>query len=71
MASQKLPVPYSQGSITALSKGSPAVYEGQHREMHSQGPGDPDQIVLCFNALELCGQRQLLGVFHINHRCIL
>lgn len=48
MASQKLPVPYGLDSITAPSKGSPAPYEeGQHREMHLHGPGDPDQTVLC------------------------
>lgn len=48
MASQKLPVLYGLDSITAPSKGSPAPYEeGQHREMHLHGPGDPDQTVLC------------------------
>lgn len=57
MASQKLPVPYSLDSLSAPSKEEAPYEEAQHREMHLHSPGDPGQIVLCFNALESCGQK--------------
>lgn len=68
IASQKLPVPYSLASITAPPKGSHTpCEEDQHREMDLHCPGDPDQTILCFNALEPHGQKQFLGMFHIHH----
>lgn len=52
-------------------KGVPLHHEEvQLREMHLHGPGDPDQTVLSFNALESCGWKQLLRVLHIHRRCL-